>query len=55
MTVSQIDTLQKLARRINAPSLAGRALGTDADHEAVDELLLDIHDELRALTGEVAS
>jgi hypothetical protein len=55
MTVAQIDSLQKIARTINAASLAVRALGTDADHQCVEEQLADISDDLRALAGEVAA
>jgi hypothetical protein len=49
MTVSQIETLQKLARRINAASFAVRALDTTPDHEAIEGLLIDIGGELRGL------
>jgi hypothetical protein len=55
MTVSQIDQLQKIGQRINAASLAVRALGTDADHQCVEERLADIFDDLRALAGEVGA
>jgi hypothetical protein len=54
MTVSQIDQLQKLARRINAASLAVRALGDDSDHQAVEEALSEVHDDLRVFAGELA-
>jgi hypothetical protein len=52
MTVAQLDDLQHIARRLNAASLAVRALGTDADHQAVEELILDVVRD--ALGGEVA-
>jgi hypothetical protein len=42
MTVTQLDNLQHIARRLNAARLAVRALGTDADHQAVEELILDV-------------
>ena len=54
MTVSQLDQLQKIARRLNVASLAVRAMGVDADHQAVEELLIDAAGDLSTLSGEVA-
>jgi hypothetical protein len=54
MTVSPIDSLQKIARRISAASLAVRALGDDSDHQAVEEALSEVHDDLRVFAGELA-
>ena len=53
MTTTQLDTLQRLARRVNAASLAVGALGDGPDHDAVAELLVDIAGDLRAFAGEV--
>jgi hypothetical protein len=54
MTVTQLDTLQHLTCRLNAAALAVRALGTDADHRAVDELITDVASDLSAFGREVA-
>jgi hypothetical protein len=54
MTVTQLDTLQNLTRRLNAASLAVRALGVDAGHQAVEELIVDAVHDLDALSREVA-
>jgi hypothetical protein len=43
---TQLDALQHLARRLNAAALAIRALGTDAGHQAVEELITDVADDL---------
>jgi hypothetical protein len=51
-TVSQLDQLQKLTRKVNLASLAVRALGADADHQAVEEQLVDVLVHPRALGGE---
>jgi hypothetical protein len=50
MTVHQFDQLQHLARRLDVATLAVRALGTDARHHAVEDVLGEIHDDLRAFT-----
>jgi hypothetical protein len=49
MTTSQLDQLQSLACRVNLCSLAVRALGTDADHQAVEEVLVAVVGELQTL------
>jgi hypothetical protein len=54
MTITQLDTLQHLTRRLNAAALAVRALGNDADHQAVDELITDVASDRGALGREVA-
>jgi hypothetical protein len=53
MNVSQLDQLQKIARKVNLASLAVRALGIDADHQAVEEQLVDVLCDLSALADEV--
>jgi hypothetical protein len=52
MTVSQLDQLQKLTRKINLASLAVRALGADADHQAVEEQLVDALGDLERIGEE---
>jgi hypothetical protein len=49
LTVSQLDQLQKIARKVNLASLAVRALGVDP---SVEEQLVDVLVDLRALGGE---
>jgi hypothetical protein len=55
MTVTQFDDPQHIARRLNAASLAVRALGTDAAHQAVEEALTDINEELLRAVAEARS
>src|SRR5438093_5815741 len=42
LSPQQLDELQKIARKVNLTSLAVRALGSDADHQAVEEQLVDV-------------
>jgi len=48
MTTSQLDSLGQLSRRVLVCALAVRTLGTDHEHQVVEELLGDIHDDLSA-------
>jgi hypothetical protein len=49
MTVSQLDQLQKIARKLTVAALAVGVLGQDDGHQAVEEALIDIAAGLRAL------
>ena len=51
MTIEQVDALQRLARRLNAASLAVSALGADPVHDAVADTVLDVARELEAFTA----
>jgi hypothetical protein len=55
LSPQQLDQLQKIARKVNLASLAVRAMGADADHQAVEEQLVNILVDLRAPVGEVAA
>ena len=48
MTIEQVDTLQRLARRLHAASLAVSGLSAGPDHDAVAELILDTAADLDA-------
>ena len=52
MTTETADQLQRLARRLQAASLAVSALGDDPATDATAELVLDIAADLHALAAE---
>jgi len=49
MTTTQRDYLQKLSRRLDVIALAVGALGIDAQHQAVEELVLDLGHDLKKM------
>jgi hypothetical protein len=51
MTTAQVDTLQRIARRLDAASLAINGLGQDQNHDAVAELVHDAARDLEAVAA----
>ena len=52
MTIETVDQLQRLARRLQAASLAVSGLGDDPTTDATAELVLDIAADLAAIAAE---